>query len=146
MEIDIRIVPLTKDIITGNLAVFIEMSSQLIGDYWTLDHYLAELDKKWDLSSAVYADNKLCGFIIVSEKEDSLHVNRIVVAKEFKRHSIGKSLIEKAIHDTRKLNKSGLTLKVDAVNASAINFYKKFNFEQTGTQGELLLMKLKMSE
>ena len=146
MEIEINIVPLTKDIITCNLAVFTEMSSQLIGDYWTLDHYLAELDRKWDLSSVVYADNKLCGFIIVSEKEDSLHVNRIVVAKEFKRHSIGKLLIEKAIRDTRELNKSGLTLKVDAVNNGAINFYKKFNFEQTGTQGELLLMKLKLAE
>ena len=146
MELEINIVPLTKDIITGNLAVFTEMSSQLIGDYWTLDHYLSELDRKWELSSAVYADNKLCGFIIVSEKEDSLHVNRIVVAKEFKRHHIGKLLIEKAIRDTRKLNKSGVTLKVDAVNGGAINFYKKFNFEQTGTQGELLLMKLKLAE
>ncbi len=142
--IDIK--PLTKDIITNNVAQLIEMSRQLHGDYWILEHYLSELNRKWELSSATYADGKFCGFIIVSEKTESLHVHRIVITKEFHGCGIGRMLINKTIDDAGRLHKSAVTLKAEADNNKTIGFYKDLNFEITGEQGDVLvLMTLKIA-
>lgn len=121
------------------------MSAQLPDDYWTLENYLADLNKKWELSSVVYLGGQLCGFIIVSEKELSLHVNRIIVAKDMKQYGIGKLLIENAIKDVRRYGKQALTLKVAESNTGALSFYDKLNFVRTGSQGGLLLMELKVN-
>lgn len=134
---------MTRSLIVEHIDAFIAMSGQLNNDYWTLDHYLADLEKKWDLSSVVFMDGVLCGFIIVSEKEHSLHINRIVVDKAYQQYGIGRQLVQKAILDCKASNKSLLTLKVDQINKGAIHFYEKLHFTVTGKQGELLLMELK---
>lgn len=139
-----EIKPLTKGIITDNLDTFSEMSKQINDDYWTIDHYLADLNGKWELSSVVCIDDAICGFIIVSEKENSLHVNRIVVEKKYQGLGIGKLLLEKAMHDCTRLQKKALTLKVDMSKPEVINFYKHLQFNTTGEQGALLLMELKI--
>ncbi len=140
---DIR--PLTPDIVTSNVGALIEMSKQLKGDYWNLEHYLSEMNRKWELSSAVFVDNVLCGFIINSEKPESLHVHRIVVDKAFHNHGIGKKLINRAIADAKRLNKKAVTLKAEADNTQSLGFYKGLDFEITGEQGPLVLMILKIA-
>ena len=145
IESGIEIKPLTKEIVTNNISALIEMSRQIRNDYWGLDNYLAELDRKWELSSAAYCGGVICGFIIVSAKPQSLHVNRIVVSDQFQRAGIGRMFIEKAMADTQAENKDQLTLKVDALNEGVIAFYKNLNFEQVGTQDDLLLMSLKVN-
>jgi ribosomal protein S18 acetylase RimI-like enzyme len=141
----IEIKPLTREIITNNIAAMVDMSRQINQDYWVLEHYLADLEKKWELSFAAYYNGKLCGFIIVSEKPESLHVNRIVVSPDLQKSGVGKMLIEGAIRDAMSQQKRYLTLKVDEINTGAIDFYKKLGFEITGNQGALLLMRLKMN-
>lgn len=137
--------PLTKEIIGANINTLISMSKQLQGDYWTLEHYLSEMNRKWELSSAVYSNDKLCGFIIVSEKPESLHVHRIVIAEELQGYGIGKMLINKTVEDAKRLQKKLVTLKAEEDNVKTINFYKKLNFEVVGLQGILLLMTLKVA-
>lgn len=141
--VDIR--PLTPGIVTSNVDALIEMSKQLKGDYWTLEHYMSDLNRKWEISSAVYKDDKLCGFIINSEKPGSVHVHRIVISKELHNHGMGKKLIYKAIEDAKRLGKNAVTLKAEADNPQSLGFYKGLNFEITGEQGALVLMTLKVT-
>lgn len=122
----------------------VEMSAQLPGDYWGLEHYMAELPGKWELSSAMYEGDTLCAFQVLSEKEESLHVNRIVIAASHHKKGLGKLLIAQALDRCRQRHKPYLTLKVDLTNTNAIDFYKRLNFEVTGEQaGGLLLMRTK---
>lgn len=142
----IEIRPLTPEIIRENIAALKEMSGQIRNDYWQQEHYLADHDKKWEYSSAAFINGGLCGFIIVSAKAESLHVNRVVVSPNFLRTGIGRLFIDKAIRDTRKENKPYLTLKADAENEGVVAFYRSMNFEITGKQDDLLLMRLKVTE
>lgn len=144
-SVAVEIRPLTKELIEENLPALVDMSRQLAGDYWTLEHYLTDYNRKWELSSATYINNELCGFIIVSEKEASLHVHRIVVSPKYQSAGIGRMLIERTAGDVQRLNKGKITLKAEANNERSVNFYKKLNFETTGTQGDLLLLELKIA-
>jgi len=138
--------PLTKEIITEHISELIEMSKQLQGDYWMLDHYLSELNRKWELSKAVFsAEGQFIAFVIVSEKPESLHVHRIVVVKEYLGQGLGKVLIGTVKEEAIRSNKNAITLKAEADNPQSLGFYKGLNFEITGQQGALVLMTLKIA-
>ena len=141
----IEIRPLTTDIVKNNVASLIEMSKQLKGDYWTVEHYLSELNRKWELSSAVFCDDELCAFIINSEKGESLHVHRIVVAKEFHNQGIGRKLIQKVMEDAKRAGKNIVTLKAESDNPQSLGFYKSLGFENVGAQDHLVLLTLKIA-
>lgn len=141
----IEIKPLTPDIVTSNVASLVEMSKQLKGDYWTLEHYMSDLNRKWELSHAVFCDGRLCAFIINSEKPESLHVHRIVVSKELHGRGIGKKLISRIAEDAKRFGKNAVTLKAENDNAQSLGFYKGLNFEIVGEQGDLVLMSLKIA-
>jgi ribosomal protein S18 acetylase RimI-like enzyme len=141
----IEIKPLTPGIVTDNVEALIEMSKQLKGDYWTLEHYMSELNRKWEISHAVFCDGRLCAFIINSEKPESLHVHRIVVSKELHGQGIGKKLINRIAEDAKRLGKNAVTLKAENDNAQSLGFYKGLNFEIVGEQGDLVLMSLKIA-
>ena len=136
---------LTKDIVRDNIDVFIEISKQFEGDYWEAEHYLSDLNRKWELSTVVYADGVIAGFNLVSEKPTSLHIHRIAAAKEFHNYGIGRRMVEQTIADARNTPIGSVTLKVHAPTQHRLDFYKKFNFDIAGTQGEMLLMELKLT-
>jgi GNAT superfamily N-acetyltransferase len=142
--IDIR--PLTSEIVRNNVAHFIEMSKQLKGDYWVIDHYLTDYNRKWELSSVAYQGDVLIGFCIVSEKPESLHVHRIVVDKSCQNYGIGKALIRKTTEDARRLKKGAVTLKAEADNDKTISFYRHLGFEITGAQDALVLMTFRIAK
>lgn len=141
----IEIKPLTPDIVTNNVHLLIELSKQLKGDYWKLEHYMSELNRKWELSQAVFCDDKLCAFIINSEKPESLHVHRIVVSKELHGKGIGKRLIARIVEDAKAAGKNAVTLKAENDNLQSLGFYKGLNFDIVGEQGDLVLMSLKVA-
>lgn len=141
----VELKPLTKEIVTENVAMLIEMSKQLHGDYWNLEHYLTDYNRKWELSSVIYVEGQIGGFIIVSEKPGSLHVHRIVISEALQNIGIGKMLINKTIADAQRLAKDAVTLKAESDNTKTIGFYKKMNFEITGDQDVLVLMTLKIA-
>ncbi len=145
MDTTVDIRPLTPDIVKDNVATLIELSKQLKGDYWTLEHYMGELNRKWELSSAVYKGDQLCAFIINSEKPESLHVHRIVVSKELQGLGIGKKLIAKIVDDAKRLGKNAVTLKAENDNPQSLGFYKGLNFEIVGEQDHLVLLNLKVT-
>ena len=130
------VVPLTKELINRYLNEMIEMSSQLHGDYWAAEHYLSELNKKWDLSFALMEKNEMLGFMIVSDKDVSYHLHRIVIRKEQIGKGYGKILLERLINDAKTALKNAVTLKVHPANDVAINLYEKYGFKKVATDGE----------
>ena len=145
MQHAIEIKSLTKDIVRENIAVFIEISKQFENDYWELEHYLSDYNRKWELSYVAFAGNDICGFNIVSEKPGSLHIHRIVISKAYQNYGIGKLFMEQTIRDARSIEKEAITLKVEKPTANTLGFYGRFNFEITGKQGEMLSMELKIA-
>ena len=64
---------------------------------------------------------------------DSLEIERIYIRKKLHKQGLGKYLINKAIEIAIERNKEKIWLGVWEKNESAITFYKKMDFVQTGT-------------
>jgi ribosomal-protein-alanine N-acetyltransferase len=134
--------PLTKINISQYIDAMIEMSAQLKDDYWTAEHYLTELPKKWKLSFVVIKNERLAGFMIVSDKGEAHHLHRIVVSKSFQKKGIGKTLLSKLKEDAIRDCKKELTLKVHSTNTEAIKLYEKIGFVKSGKSDQNYSYKL----
>lgn len=88
----------------------------------------------------IYFNNETAGYLKVNTNEaqseemgnDSLEIERIYMRKEFQRNGLGKNLLTKAIQIALHSNKKKIWLGVWEKNESAITFYKKMGFVQTG--------------
>jgi ribosomal protein S18 acetylase RimI-like enzyme len=109
-----------------HIARFMKMLHENLKDeYWTIDHFMTELPSKWEYS--VYAHNEnqhILGYAIVSEKQDSLHIHKLVVDQRVQSQGIGAAMINRLVASTDKR----ITLKVNTENSRAISFYKKNQF------------------
>jgi len=122
----------------------ISMSAQLHGDYWKEEHYLSELNRKWELSFAILEDSQMLGFMIVSDKGTAHHLHRIVVKQNQAGKGYGKQMLNKLIGDAKAADKENVTLKVHPSNTDAIKIYEKYGFNKVGADGENFSYSLKM--
>jgi len=60
--------------------------------------------------------------------ETRMHINQIIVDKEYKRKGIGKRLLEEAEKKAKELGIKVIDLFVSEKNAEAVNFYEKTGF------------------
>ncbi|RUT47324.1 GNAT family N-acetyltransferase [Paenibacillus anaericanus] len=88
----------------------------------------------------IFLNEEIAGYLKVnmndaqSEKvgNESLEIERIYIRYKFKRKGLGKYLFNKAMEITLRQGKQMIWLGVWEKNASAIDFYKKMGFVQTG--------------
>ncbi|MDQ0886709.1 ribosomal protein S18 acetylase RimI-like enzyme [Paenibacillus sp. V4I9] len=88
----------------------------------------------------IYSNEEIAGYLklntIDSQTEimgnDSLEIERIYIRKKLHKQGLGKYLINKAIEIAIERNKEKIWLGVWEKNESAITFYKKMGFVQTG--------------
>ncbi|MDQ0877426.1 ribosomal protein S18 acetylase RimI-like enzyme [Paenibacillus sp. V4I3] len=88
----------------------------------------------------IYSNEEIAGYLklntIDSQTEimgnDSLEIERIYIRKKLHKQGLGKYLINKAIEIAIERNKEKIWLGVWEKNESAITFYKKLGFVQTG--------------
>jgi ribosomal protein S18 acetylase RimI-like enzyme len=94
----------------------------------------------WDNNIAYVAESegKLVGFLAGS-KSCQMHLGRnrfevqsLYVEPEFRKHGIGKALLDKLVLDTEELGVGKITLQVHNDNKSAIEFYKSSSFKEAG--------------
>jgi diamine N-acetyltransferase len=64
--------------------------------------------------------------------DESLEIERIYIINKFQKHGLGKYLLNKAMEIALERNKKKIWLGVWEKNESAITFYKKMGFVQTG--------------
>ncbi|MEM3530302.1 MAG: ribosomal protein S18-alanine N-acetyltransferase [Nitrososphaerales archaeon] len=76
-------------------------------------------------------NNQIVGYIIASVRGDKGTLVSIAVLPEFRRKGIGSRLMRESLaYLSRKVNYVELQVRVS--NFEAINFYKKFGFEEIG--------------
>lgn len=88
----------------------------------------------------VYFKNDVAGYLKVNTDDDqseemgdeSLEIERIYIRNKFQKHGLGKYLLNKAMEIAMERNKKKIWLGVWEKNESAIAFYKKMGFVQTG--------------
>lgn len=73
------------------------------------------------------------------------HIAFLYMRPEFRHRRLGVQLIGYAVHYYRKLGRSCITLKVAEENTAAQSFYKKYGFQEAGTEwapsGDLIIMR-----
>ncbi|RAP77312.1 GNAT family N-acetyltransferase [Paenibacillus montanisoli] len=105
---------------------------------------LKQLEKELSTISSefyfIYSNEEIAGYLKVntndaqSEKmgNDSLEIERIYIKKRFHKQGLGKYLLNKALDIANERNKEKIWLGVWEKNESAIAFYEKMGFVQTG--------------
>ncbi|MCR8656592.1 GNAT family N-acetyltransferase [Paenibacillus endoradicis] len=89
----------------------------------------------------IYSNEELAGYLKLNFNNaqtetmgnNSLEIERIYIRKKFQKQGLGKYLINKAIELAMERNKEKIWLGVWENNESAVTFYKKMEFVQTGT-------------
>jgi ribosomal protein S18 acetylase RimI-like enzyme len=90
----------------------------------------------------VYNNDALCAYAKVVDVDypnelpssKTLRISRIYVLDAFIGKGIGKLLMQTSLEKAESLNKTHVWLGVWEQNTSAIEFYKRFGFEQFGTE------------
>ncbi|MBT2289196.1 GNAT family N-acetyltransferase [Paenibacillus albidus] len=105
---------------------------------------LTQLEKELSNISSefyfIYSDEEIAGYLKVNTNDaqteimgnDSLEIERIYIRGKFHKQGLGSYLLNKAIEVAKKQNKEKIWLGVWEKNESAITFYKKMDFVQTG--------------
>jgi len=131
--------------------ISIETFSATFGPYNTEANLKSYLKKAYDIKVLeqelsnlnsefyfAYEDGEIAGYLKInildaqSEKmtDDFLEVQRIYVREKFKRHGIGKKMLEFAIKRANDLGKDRLWLGVWEKNFAAQRFYNSLGFEK----------------
>ena len=136
----IKILNLRKEIILENIEELVKLDQFIeIGERWGNEHFLMELDGKWDNSFAALVREKIVGFIICSLKsKNTLHIHRLVVNKEYQKIGVGTQLITQVINRLSTINNniSYITLKVEKNNTLLQKFYEINKFKRLNIENK----------
>lgn len=73
-----------------------------------------------------------CGFIWFTIKQETLHVNTIVIDKPYQGMGIGMRVFKDMENLAKRMNLKYIHLGVQGINEKAKKFYEKIGFEYTG--------------
>ncbi len=85
-----------------------------------------------------------CNWFSVFEGEEVAEIHEIFVHPKWQGKGIGTALMERALNYARERNRDVVELWVGVGNLRAIEFYKRFGFEERGVVGRWLRMTLKL--
>ena len=92
---------------------------------------LTSNDESW-ICFVVQTNNVTAGFVVASTEDDGRKfINSIYIEPDFQNKGLGKRLMQRALDWLG--DDEDIYLEVLSYNQNAINFYKSFGFEQTGT-------------
>ena len=125
---NIEIYPMTME----DLELIKEDLEEKFDKFWTygiLKSEIANINSRYIVAKY---KNEIVGFAGISLIIDEANIMNIVTKKEKRKQGIGSLLLEKLIYLAKELNATSITLEVNSNNLSAINLYKKFNFQEVG--------------
>ena len=135
---------INKEYMEKNVDEFVSIIKNVPNEYWSNDHFLMDLNGKWNYSIGMLNSGILVAFIIASIKEDSIHIHKFMVKEGFRSKGFGKILLDTFIETVSQSFKS-ITLKVYKENSRAIEFYKSNAFLVISDNNELVAMKRRIS-
>ena len=129
-----KIKVLSREFLKQHIKEFISIAADIPLEAWKEENYLYELEGKWKYSVIVVNEKQsVIGFIIASDKIETIHIHKFAVHPQYRSKGIGLLLLnyfEKNIktNSKRKL----ISLYVDSENKGAIRFYEKSGFQFAG--------------
>ena len=128
---------LDKAFLKEHVSDFIALCQRNMKDeYWDESHFLTELPQKWVYSFYVSHGDEVIGFIVASEKEQSIHIHKFVVDQPFQGSGLGSRMLQHLVYQSQK----PITLKVRTDNEQGISFYKKHQFSITYSEKDMFSM------
>ena len=92
---DIIIQTLSEEFLRKHISTFIELLKNEPNEYWNKTHFLKELPRKFFYSQTVLFDKKIIGYLIASQKKDSVYVHKLMVHQSYRSLGIGKQLMDR---------------------------------------------------
>lgn len=81
-------------------------------------------------SFIIYCDEHPCGFLWYTLKSKCIHINTIVIGKEYQGKGIGTSVFKEIENLGKSKAYCSIELGVQGINKEAIKFYKNKNFKE----------------
>jgi len=132
---------LSADIVRCNLAAFIAVASDIPGEYWAAENFLAERPEKWRFSYYACRDDELAGYAILSRKAEScVHLHHFMVARAHRNQGLGDRMVGEFLSRCQAAHVGSVTLKTQRTNSGAIRFYDRFGFKKIACEGEYIVM------
>jgi GNAT superfamily N-acetyltransferase len=137
----VSIRPLGREQVVSRIDDFIAIAADVPGEYWTAQHFLAELAEKWSLSLAGWIGADLVGYAIVSQKAERLaHLHHFMVRADQRGTGLGSLLLQALEGRCRSHGHTQLSLKVSVANDQAVRFYERHGFVKSDLSGAFHVM------
>ena len=125
---NIKILPMTLD----ELEIIKTELEEKYDKFWTygiLKSEIANINSRYIVAKC---KNEIIGFAGLILIVDEANIMNIVVKKEKRGHGLGAVLLKSLLDISKQFNAKSVTLEVNVNNLSAINLYRKFNFQKVG--------------
>ena len=99
---------------------------------WSEAAFLGEILKLYSLTKVAALRGKIIGYICVEHIMDEGHILNLAVHPDFRRHGIGKKLLEEVMDELKKNDCRSLYLEVRVSNPGARKFYERSGFRVVG--------------
>lgn len=133
---------LDPDVLSAKMDEFVSIAHRNIADeYWQREQFLSPATNKWHLSFYLKeaGTERILGFIIASDKGETVHIHKFIVDSEFQGRGLGKKMFNHFL----SLSKKDVSLKVNIENTGAIKFYERLGFAVSEQSPGKLLMTYK---
>ena len=108
-----------------------EIEKSVFKNCWSEISLKNELENKnFNLNLVCKLNNKIIGYFFSKNVENEYHVLNFALKKNYQHRGYGKLFFNIIINEY--ILDGSVFLEVKRSNLSAINFYKKFNFKETG--------------
>lgn len=136
-----KIITATKQRVIANIDSIIAIENSVkLPIVWTEENILFDIAAKWDLSQLLFHSDELMGYAFVSQKtDDTCHIHRFMIDPTMHQHGLG-ALMLAHVQELVFKDRQRLTLFVGEENVSAVNFYKKHDFQAIDKNGTDCLM------
>ncbi len=108
----------------------LKIEKEVFPDPWSFYSFLFELKNPDNYFYVIELENKIIGYIIAGEYEESYHLKNIAIKKEYQGKGYGKFLLNNLIRKAKEEKKKFIFLEVRVSNERAIKFYEEFGFKR----------------
>jgi ribosomal-protein-alanine N-acetyltransferase len=116
-----------------DVAEVAEMEVEVFPDPWSVDSFLAELDRRPDVGAPLVArdrDGRLVAYAVVWFIVDEVHIGNIAVRPDRQGQGIGSRLLRYVMEEGQRRGFAFATLEVRPSNAPALRLYERFGFHR----------------
>lgn len=122
--------------IRENIDAFLAIASDVPGEYWGLEHFLAELPDKWRFSFAVWLAGRPIGYAVLSRLSgDGAHLHHFMIERGWRGRRLGARMIQEMERRVMAAGITMLSLKVHRSNLQAHRFYESNGYKDADTDG-----------